>query len=97
MVGAIIGRGGSKIKELQEESGARINVDKNHFVVTISGDDYAVEKAREAVNAILSGNRSASPPASTTPSTYTPVKQMSSLRQTYTGKLFLNREEKSSD
>ncbi|KAG5890212.1 hypothetical protein JTB14_028754 [Gonioctena quinquepunctata] len=53
-VGRIIGRGGSKISELQSESGARIQVTKDtdgdETVVKVFGDDNAIAKAKELIN-----------------------------------------------
>ncbi|CAH1229449.1 unnamed protein product [Diabrotica balteata] len=47
------GRQGSKIASLQEESGARIHIDKNSFgeetEIKISGDSAAIQKAKELI------------------------------------------------
>ncbi|KAJ8944165.1 hypothetical protein NQ314_009527 [Rhamnusium bicolor] len=55
-VGRIIGRGGSKINELQTESGARIQVTKDtdgdDTVVKIFGDQKAVAKAKALISEI---------------------------------------------
>lgn len=55
-VGTIIGRGGCVIRELQENHGVRINVDKNpnhngKVTVTVSGDNVteAITKIKELV------------------------------------------------
>lgn len=52
-VGRIIGRGGSKINELQSESGARINVTKDvdgdQTVIRLSGSSDAVAKAEDLI------------------------------------------------
>ncbi|XP_062506674.1 probable ATP-dependent RNA helicase DDX43 [Corticium candelabrum] len=60
-VGRIIGRGGSKIKELEEESGARINVLKNvdagygMTYIEISGSDHNKETARKLIEDLTGG------------------------------------------
>lgn len=51
-VGRIIGKGGSKIKELQLVSGARINIDKSSsgdVKVTLVGPENAQERAKELI------------------------------------------------
>lgn len=52
-VGRIIGRGGSKINDLQFESGAKINVTKDtdgdQTIIKIAGRDDAVAKAEELI------------------------------------------------
>lgn len=52
-VGRIIGRGGSKINDLQFESGAKINVTKDtegdETMVKLSGDENAVAKAESMI------------------------------------------------
>ncbi|XP_063921665.1 probable ATP-dependent RNA helicase DDX43 [Zophobas morio] len=52
-VGRIIGRGGSKISDLQFESGARINVTKDvegdETLIRLIGDDEAVSKAESLI------------------------------------------------
>lgn len=57
-VGRIIGRGGSKIRELQEISGANINIsrdgDGDHVPVNISGAEANVQKARELIEELNS-------------------------------------------
>ncbi|XP_071837210.1 probable ATP-dependent RNA helicase DDX43 isoform X2 [Apostichopus japonicus] len=54
MVGRIIGRQGSKIRELQETSGATIQVERNSSgedtEVTISGDPSAVQTAKQLID-----------------------------------------------
>ncbi|KAJ8942311.1 hypothetical protein NQ318_005302 [Aromia moschata] len=53
-VGRIIGRGGSKINELQSESGAKIHVTKDTLgeetVVKLFGDPDAINKAKTLIN-----------------------------------------------
>ncbi|XP_052777859.1 probable ATP-dependent RNA helicase DDX43 [Mya arenaria] len=64
-VGRIIGKGGSKIRELQDESGAKINVvrdsDSNGYTtVTLAGPADAVKKAEEMIEELTSGDRGGS-------------------------------------
>lgn len=59
-VGKVIGKGGSKIKELQKESGAYIRVLKNETGaadtgVRISGSSEAQKKARNMIEDLISG------------------------------------------
>lgn len=56
--GRIIGRGGSKISALQEESGARIEINKNQTEddmtpVTIKGDEKCVTEAEKLIKELL--------------------------------------------
>ncbi|XP_053395068.1 probable ATP-dependent RNA helicase DDX43 [Mercenaria mercenaria] len=58
-VGRIIGKGGSKIRELQDESGANIKVQRDsdsygETVVEISGSAEAVSKAKDLINELIS-------------------------------------------
>lgn len=60
-VGRIIGRGGNKIRELQDRSGAKIQVsreeDSNGMKnVEISGEDSEVEKARQLIEECLNSD-----------------------------------------
>ena len=50
---ALIGKGGSVIRKLQEDSGARIDLDRNRSVVKIQGEEEAMVKAKELIEAIL--------------------------------------------
>jgi len=50
---AIIGKGGSKIKELEAESGANIKVQKETNVVTVRGDSDQVMKAKALIDLVL--------------------------------------------
>ncbi|XP_072023533.1 far upstream element-binding protein 3-like [Amphiura filiformis] len=56
-VGKIIGRGGSKIRELQDESGANVQVSRDRDVdeipVDITGSAEAVERCRQMIEEIL--------------------------------------------
>ena len=59
MVGRIIGKGGCKIKELQDTTGARINVsreeDENDMkIVTLTGSEDSVNKAKEMITELIS-------------------------------------------
>lgn len=49
----IIGRGGEKIRQLQQESGAQLDVRKEDGLVRIRGNAAAVEKATQLVQALL--------------------------------------------
>ena len=58
-VGKIIGKGGSKIRDLQEVSGARIKIDKerdNHVnaVVEIHGDSVSQAQAKRMIEELIS-------------------------------------------
>ncbi|KYM82907.1 putative ATP-dependent RNA helicase DDX43 [Atta colombica] len=57
-IGRLIGRGGSKIKALQEDSGARINIDKQYnengqSAVTLTGTDNAQQRAKSLIEELL--------------------------------------------
>jgi len=52
-VGAVIGKGGSTIQRLQEESGARLEIARESSSCRIVGTTEAVEKARKEVEAIV--------------------------------------------
>lgn len=64
IIGAILGRRGQTLRELQEESGARIKVSqRDEFVpgttnriVTISGPEESIETARTLIRALVSRN-----------------------------------------
>merc|ERR1712061_281238 len=49
---AVIGSGGSRIRELQKETGARIDADRNNLSITISGQEDSVKQAEARVKAI---------------------------------------------
>ena len=49
MVGRVIGRGGETIRRLQEESGARIQVERDLNRVLIKGDPEKAQRAKELV------------------------------------------------
>lgn len=60
-VGRIIGRGGSRIRELQDQSGARIKIVKQDIPqdqtpVEITGSDDCKQKARELIEQVCSEN-----------------------------------------
>ncbi|KAM4607409.1 putative ATP-dependent RNA helicase DDX43 [Polymixia lowei] len=59
-IGRVIGRGGAKIRELEETTGARIKIDKGDYegVVVISGPTDAQEKAREMIERLVADNYS---------------------------------------
>jgi len=50
----LIGKGGKQIMALQDQSGARLSVDKQSNSVTISGSDEAIEAAEGLISALLS-------------------------------------------
>ncbi|KAG5339518.1 DDX43 helicase, partial [Acromyrmex charruanus] len=57
-IGRLIGRGGSKIKALQEDSGARINIDKQYnengqSAVKLTGTDDAQQRAKNLIEELL--------------------------------------------
>ncbi|KAJ8250322.1 hypothetical protein COCON_G00222440 [Conger conger] len=56
VIGAIIGRGGAKIRELQESSGARIKINRGDYEgeVQIFGSSEVQNKAREMIEALVS-------------------------------------------
>ena len=58
-VGRVIGKGGSTIRSLQEQSGARISVDKssggNESTVTLGGSSEQQTKARELIENLING------------------------------------------
>ncbi|XP_047459440.1 probable ATP-dependent RNA helicase DDX43 [Mugil cephalus] len=59
-VGRIIGRGGAKIRELEESTGARIKINKgdNEGEVLIFGSSAAQEKAKEMIEDLVAGGGS---------------------------------------
>mmetsp|Transcript_39145 Transcript_39145/g.86053 ORF Transcript_39145/g.86053 Transcript_39145/m.86053 type:complete len:88 (-) Transcript_39145:293-556(-) len=64
----VIGRGGATIKQLQADSGAIINVDKEDSVLRIRGSKQAVELATSLVQKLLSPpQQHAQPPAAPMP------------------------------
>lgn len=52
-IGAVIGRGGATIRSIQEDSGARVNVEREPPAVRLSGAKSSVAKARKLVEAVL--------------------------------------------
>ncbi|KAK0170962.1 hypothetical protein PV328_008738 [Microctonus aethiopoides] len=60
-VGKIIGRGGCKIKELQSESGAKINIDKSGYgdaAITLIGTVDAQHKAKDLIESLTDDGNS---------------------------------------
>ena len=65
-VGVVIGRGGETIRDLQDRSGARINVtpdsaaspQSNDRPVTLIGDDAAVQRAKALIDEIVNTGES---------------------------------------
>jgi far upstream element-binding protein len=59
VVGSIIGRGGESIRELQEKSGAKIQIDPNaeplrgERMINITGDSQAIDRAKQLIQDIL--------------------------------------------
>lgn len=58
LVGRIIGRGGTKIRELEESSGARIKINKGDYEgeVVIFGSSSAQQKAKELIELVAGGS-----------------------------------------
>lgn len=61
-VGLIIGRGGETIRDLEERSGAKININPEPIgtrseerTIGLSGDDAAVNRAKDLINDLLHG------------------------------------------
>lgn len=52
-VGSVIGRGGSTIRRIRDESGAKVDVESGSSTCRISGTPEAVKSAREEVETIL--------------------------------------------
>lgn len=52
-MGAIIGKGGENIKAIQQESGARLDIDKDSNTITIGGQPNEVAAAKKAVMLIM--------------------------------------------
>lgn len=52
-IGAVIGKGGETIRSIQEESGARVNVERDPPSVKLLGSKETVTKARKLVEAVL--------------------------------------------
>ena len=55
-IGNVIGPGGSVIKQIQEESGATINIDKQASCITFRGSKDQIEKAKATVLQITRGS-----------------------------------------
>lgn len=55
-IALIIGKGGQQIRQLQADSGANVEILKDDCKVRIRGNKEAVERAVEAVNALLSSS-----------------------------------------
>ena len=57
----LIGRGGSMIRELQDNSGARINIQKDAegdtVEVELKGSTDSTAKAKEAIQQVLAGSK----------------------------------------
>ncbi|XP_037542963.1 probable ATP-dependent RNA helicase DDX43 [Nematolebias whitei] len=58
-VGRVIGRGGAKIRELEESSGARIKINKGDYEgeVVIFGSSAAQQKAKEMIEDLVAGGQ----------------------------------------
>jgi len=54
-VGKIIGKGGETIKGMQNQTGARIQIDQNAWTCTITGTPQAVEQAAQIIATITAG------------------------------------------
>ncbi|XP_063431637.1 ATP-dependent RNA helicase glh-1-like isoform X9 [Mytilus trossulus] len=62
MIGRVIGKGGSKIRELQDETGATINISKDddgsgEKEIQLEGSPDAVAKAKEMINELTQDDR----------------------------------------
>ncbi|XP_052090564.1 probable ATP-dependent RNA helicase DDX53 isoform X3 [Mytilus californianus] len=62
MVGRVIGKGGSKIRELQDETGAKINISKDddgsgEKEIQLQGPPDAIAKAKELINELTQDDR----------------------------------------
>jgi far upstream element-binding protein len=55
VVGKLIGKGGETIKGMQNQTGARIQIDQTQWQVTITGTDQAVNSARDIIQGVLNG------------------------------------------
>ena len=53
MVGRVIGRGGETIRRLQEESGARIQIERDQNQLRIRGTNQAIENAKRLVSEVI--------------------------------------------
>ena len=53
LVGRVIGRGGETIKRLQQESGARIQIDRQTNRVEIQGTNEAIERAKTLIREVV--------------------------------------------
>lgn len=56
-LGRIIGKGGSKIRELESESGARIKVNRDEATVVLSGSSDSQQRAKEMIEELTTDNR----------------------------------------
>lgn len=54
--GRVIGRGGEMVRRLQDETGARISVDKTTSTVTVSGTTQQISLARGKIQALLAAD-----------------------------------------
>ncbi|XP_076092171.1 putative ATP-dependent RNA helicase DDX53 isoform X2 [Mytilus galloprovincialis] len=62
MIGRVIGKGGSKIRELQDETGAKINISKDddgsgQKEIQLEGSPDAIAKAKEMINELTQDDR----------------------------------------
>eukprot|EP01068_Selenidium_serpulae_P008152 Selendium_serpulae@DN4903_c0_g1_i5.p1 len=55
-VGALIGPGGSKVKDLTARSGAEIVIDRDDLIVTIKGNADAQARAKQLISEIVGGD-----------------------------------------
>ena len=53
MIGAVIGRGGQKIREIQDRTQTKINIDKRSGEVTISGTKEGREQAKSLIDDVI--------------------------------------------
>mmetsp|Transcript_13475 Transcript_13475/g.23983 ORF Transcript_13475/g.23983 Transcript_13475/m.23983 type:complete len:700 (+) Transcript_13475:97-2196(+) len=60
--GLVFGPNGETIRKIQSQSGARIEMDRNSTVCTVSGNDTAVDAAKAAIMEILNSTKIGSVP-----------------------------------
>jgi Polyribonucleotide nucleotidyltransferase (polynucleotide phosphorylase) len=52
-LGEVIGKGGSKLKELQQQTGCVVEVDRNSSKVTLKGNNSAIQHAVKKIEDII--------------------------------------------
>ncbi|KAL3050694.1 hypothetical protein OYC64_012671 [Pagothenia borchgrevinki] len=86
LVGRIIGKGGAKIRELEESTGARIKVNKGDYQgeVVLMGSSEAQQKAKEMIEELVSDSNSQNASGGPGRGTYGDEKSDSSQPVTFT-------------